>query len=46
LGSKLLERLRDNVIPPAERGTGAAVYVGGITAIFEDLNVAKRRNAI
>jgi RND superfamily putative drug exporter len=34
--TKLLEQLRDNVIPPAERGTGATVYVGGITAIFED----------
>ena len=34
--TKLLERLRDDVIPPAERSTGAAVYVGGITAIFED----------
>jgi putative drug exporter of the RND superfamily len=34
--TKLLERLRDDVIPPAARSTGAAVYVGGITAIFED----------
>jgi RND superfamily putative drug exporter len=32
----LLRRLRDEVIPPAERSTGAVVYVGGITAIFED----------
>jgi RND superfamily putative drug exporter len=34
--TKLLERLRGDVIPPAEHGSGAAVYVGGITAIFED----------
>ena len=32
----LLEKLRDDLIPPAERSTGATVYVGGITAIFED----------
>jgi putative drug exporter of the RND superfamily len=32
----LLKHLRDDVIPPAERSTGATVYVGGITAIFED----------
>ncbi|MGE5281905.1 MAG: MMPL family transporter [Chloroflexota bacterium] len=32
----LLNRLRDDVIPPAEGRTGATVYVGGITAIFED----------
>ncbi|HZK15253.1 MAG TPA: MMPL family transporter, partial [Solirubrobacterales bacterium] len=34
--TKLLERLRDDVVPPAERGSGATVYIGGITAIFED----------
>jgi len=34
--TELLNRLRDDIIPPAERSTGAAVYVGGITAIFED----------
>ena len=34
--TKLLDRLRDDVIPPAEQSSGAAVYVGGITAIFED----------
>jgi RND superfamily putative drug exporter len=34
--TRLLERLRDDVIPAAERSSGAAVYVGGITAIFED----------
>jgi len=34
--TQLLDRLRDDLIPPAERRTGATVYVGGITAIFED----------
>ena len=34
--TRLLDRLRDDLIPPAERRTGATVYVGGITAIFED----------
>jgi RND superfamily putative drug exporter len=34
--TQLLERLREDVIPPAARSAGAAVYVGGITAIFED----------
>jgi len=34
--TKLLEHLRDDVIPPAERSAGGTVYVGGITAIFED----------
>jgi putative drug exporter of the RND superfamily len=34
--TKLLERLRDDVIPPTAVRTGAHVYVGGITAIFED----------
>ena len=34
--TQLLERLRGNLIPPAEQRTGATVYVGGITAIFED----------
>jgi putative drug exporter of the RND superfamily len=32
----LLRTLRDDVIPPAERSAGGVVYVGGITAIFED----------
>ncbi|HEX3172708.1 MAG TPA: MMPL family transporter [Solirubrobacterales bacterium] len=32
----LLREVRDDLIPPAERSTGATVYVGGITAIFED----------
>jgi RND superfamily putative drug exporter len=34
--TQLLERLRDDTIPPAEQRSGATVYVGGITAIFED----------
>jgi putative drug exporter of the RND superfamily len=32
----LLHTVRDRLIPPIERSTGATVYVGGITAIFED----------
>jgi len=35
--SALVERLRDNVLPAATAGTGVEVYVGGATAIFEDL---------
>jgi putative drug exporter of the RND superfamily len=34
--STLIQRLRDTVIPAAERGTTMRVYVGGITAIFGD----------
>ncbi len=34
----LLNRLRDNVIPPLERSTKAAVYVGGTTALFADFS--------
>jgi len=34
--TKLLEHLRNDVVPAAERSTGATVYIGGITAIFED----------
>ncbi len=34
--TELLEALRRDVIPPVARSTGASVYVGGITAIFED----------
>ncbi len=34
--TELLRRIRDETIPPVARSTGAAVYVGGITAIFED----------
>jgi putative drug exporter of the RND superfamily len=32
----LLHTVRNRLIPPVERSTGATVYVGGITAIFED----------
>jgi putative drug exporter of the RND superfamily len=35
--SALVERLRDDVLPAATAGTGVDVYVGGATAIFEDL---------
>jgi RND superfamily putative drug exporter len=35
--SALVERLRTDVIPQATAGSGAEVYVGGATAIFEDL---------
>jgi putative drug exporter of the RND superfamily len=38
--TELLDRIRDDVIPPVERRTGAAVHVGGITAIFEDFGTA------
>ena len=34
--SALLTRLRDVVIPPAERGTGVQILVGGATAIQTD----------
>jgi RND superfamily putative drug exporter len=36
----LLNHIRDDLIPPIERQTGAAVHVGGITAIFEDFGDA------
>jgi RND superfamily putative drug exporter len=36
--SNLLERLRENVIPGAVRGTPLKVYVGGNTAGFEDFS--------
>lgn len=36
--SDLLERLRGQVIPAAVSGTGLKVYVGGITASFEDFS--------
>jgi len=36
--SALLKRLRDNVIPPLEHTTHAAVYVGGTTALFADFS--------
>ncbi len=38
--TELLDRIRDEVIPPVERQTGAQVHVGGITAIFEDFGTA------
>src|SRR5262249_11185831 len=34
--SELIQRLRTDVIPKAEDGTGMKVYVGGLTAIFDD----------
>ena len=36
--SKLLDRLRGEVIPAAVAGTATTVYVGGITAVFEDFS--------
>ncbi|MHB8233331.1 MAG: YqgE/AlgH family protein [Solirubrobacteraceae bacterium] len=30
--TQLVERLRDKLVPPIERSTGAKVYVGGVTA--------------
>ncbi len=38
--TKLLDHIRDDVIPPIEQRTGAKVHVGGITAIFEDFGTA------
>jgi putative drug exporter of the RND superfamily len=35
--AQLVDRLREDVLPQATAGTGATVYVGGATAIFEDL---------
>jgi putative drug exporter of the RND superfamily len=35
--SELVDELRDNVLPKAVTGTGAEVYVGGVTAGFIDL---------
>jgi RND superfamily putative drug exporter len=34
--SSLIDRLRDSIIPAAERGTTLHVYVGGVTAVFAD----------
>ncbi|MEU9731863.1 MMPL family transporter [Streptomyces sp. NPDC048002] len=34
--AELITTLREDVIPPAEEGTGLKVYVGGQTAIFDD----------
>jgi len=36
--STLLTRLRNSVIPPLERSTKTAVYVGGTTALFADFS--------
>jgi putative drug exporter of the RND superfamily len=38
--TELLDHIRDEMIPPVERRTGAQVHVGGITAIFEDFGTA------
>ena len=38
--TKLLDHIRDEMIPPVEARTGAQVHVGGITAIFEDFGTA------
>ncbi|PZT68499.1 MMPL family transporter [Streptomyces sp. SW4] len=34
--SDLVDRLRDEVLPRAENGTGLEVYVGGVTAGYDD----------
>jgi RND superfamily putative drug exporter len=36
----LLDHIRADVIPPIEAKTGAALHVGGITAVFEDFGDA------
>jgi len=36
--TQLINRLRADVIPPAEAGTSLKVYVGGTTAIFNDFS--------
>jgi putative drug exporter of the RND superfamily len=38
--TELLDRIRDDAIPPVESQTGAQVHVGGINAIFEDFGNA------
>ncbi len=38
--TKLLDHIRNEVIPPIETKTGAQLHVGGITAIFEDFGDA------
>jgi RND superfamily putative drug exporter len=35
--SKLVDRLRSDVLPAATQGSGARAYVGGATATFDDL---------
>src|SRR5829696_3367830 len=36
----LLDRIRDDLVPPIENRTGAELHVGGITAVFEDFGTA------
>jgi RND superfamily putative drug exporter len=38
--TRLLDHIRNEVIPPIEARTGAQLHVGGITAIFEDFGDA------
>jgi RND superfamily putative drug exporter len=38
--TELLDRIRDEVIPPIETKTGTQIHVGGINAIFEDFGNA------
>jgi RND superfamily putative drug exporter len=38
--TELLDRIRDDLIPPIERKTSAQLHVGGINAIFEDFGNA------
>jgi RND superfamily putative drug exporter len=38
--TSLLDHIRNDVIPPIEAKTGAALHVGGITAVFEDFGEA------
>jgi RND superfamily putative drug exporter len=38
--TELLDHIRDDLVPPVERRTGAEVHVGGITAVFEDFGTA------
>jgi putative drug exporter of the RND superfamily len=38
--TELLDRIRDDVIPPVEERTNAQVHVGGINAVFEDFGTA------
>jgi RND superfamily putative drug exporter len=35
--SRLVDRLREDVVPAATRGTGAEAHVGGSTATFDDM---------
>ncbi len=38
--TKLLDHIRNDVIPPIEASTGAQLHVGGINAVFEDFGDA------